>query len=305
MLLNCFYWLLNMSITATVAGGIVIILRMIKRIPRKVIMVLWTAPFLRLLIPFGLRFKFSLMNLVPDEFVRTVEVESYNSKIDLVCANSLRVAGSYHPISLPADVETIFYSLAYLWLIGFIVFVTGVVLSYRAVMREAGCSELYKDNLYCSEKAKSPYVYGIVHPKIILPDSDKGKNIEYIIRHESMHIRRRDNLRRLLCTIIVCVHWFNPFAWLFLRKFYIDLELSCDESVVKGLNMTERKAYANALVTYTERPAMLSSTFGGAPLKMRVERIISYKRHSKVAMSAFYVIASFVVVTLLTNSISI
>ena len=148
---------------------------------------------------------------------------------------------------------------------------------------------------------KRAAVYGIVRPKILLPMSYKGRN-DLIIAHEKMHIRRLDNLWRMLAFITVAVHWFNPLCWLFLKEFLADLELSCDERVLATLGADRTKEYASSLLESTQGTAVFASAFGGAKIRTRIENILSFKKMTWFSLMVFVSLISVIFYVLLTNA---
>jgi beta-lactamase regulating signal transducer with metallopeptidase domain len=148
----------------------------------------------------------------------------------------------------------------------------------------------------------SPAVYGIIKPRIVIPESYKEKNLEYIIRHEKTHIKRLDNLWRILGFVTASVHWFNPLSWVFLKAFLNDLELACDEMALAGLEKDERKKYAMTLLEASQSKSLLVSAFGGAKVRTRIENVLSYKKMTLVSATGFTLLILVIIFTLVTNA---
>lgn len=121
--------------------------------------------------------------------------------------------------------------------------------------------------------------------------------------HERKHIRRADNLRRVIAFVITSIHWFNPFTWIFLREYLTETELACDEAVLSGYDENERKRYALSLVNAAENREIFASAFGGAEIRVRISRILSYKKLSVFSLCAFAVLAVTVIYVLITNAV--
>ncbi len=134
-----------------------------------------------------------------------------------------------------------------------------------------------KIKLYQHEGIASPLVFGFIKPRIILPSKGKWDNLDIILLHELVHVKRWDNLWQLLSMLAVCIHWFNPFAWLFLYFYGRDRELACDEKVLRTLGIEHKKAYADALVQLVTGHHLLGSAFGHSSVKLRIVKIIAYK----------------------------
>ena len=284
------YWLINMSIAGAITGMAVLIIRRIRALPKRIAYVLWAVPLLRLWLPFGLDTKYSLMNILDDAAVKTVPVYEMPDMpmIKFSTANSIQQAESYFPLQYKTNVlEGIFTCAGVIWLSVLILLLLFFAYVYIDAMRR-------RDN-------SVPYVAGVIRPKVILPDVLSEEDKRYVLLHEMVHVKRGDNFWRIIALITCAIHWFNPFVWIFLKRFYEDLELACDEKVIKDLNDKERLCYANALLNCEEVRGAFVSGFGGAKTKRRIERIINYKSLTLFSAAAFIALAIAVAVTLLTN----
>lgn len=297
-----FYWILNMSITATFTGVVLLFLRKIKRIPRRMVFVLWAVPFLRMWVPVSIGSKYGLMEVLSHVGVKTVMV--YEGESPVTIMNSIGAADSYVPFAYKAGfLSDIFNTAFVLWLIGCAAFLGMLIFLYIGAKKELGYTTCWRSNIRLSEKISSPAVYGVFHPCIVMPVGYKDKEMTYILAHEKAHIRRLDNFWRLMGFVTVCVHWFNPFSWLFLKAFLEDMELSCDEMVLSGFDEKEKKAYAAALVDCAESRTSFASAFGGAKIHQRISHILSYKKLSLFSTLCFIVLAAAIAYALLTNGI--
>lgn len=126
----------------------------------------------------------------------------------------------------------------------------------------------------------------------------RGRLLDFVVAHETVHRRRCDNLWRVLALLVCCVHWFNPIVWWSLKRFFEDMELACDEAVVRGLNAADRKNYAIALLSAAKGRDLFVSAFGGAKLRVRVERVLSYRKLTLGAALCFAALTAAVVLTL-------
>ncbi|MDO4747898.1 MAG: M56 family metallopeptidase [Eubacteriales bacterium] len=173
---------------------------------------------------------------------------------------------------------------------------------YITTKHELKDSRHLRDNIYVSDKITSPVTYGIIRPRIILPKNYNDNDLKYILMHEQAHNKRLDNLWRIVAIVTACTHWFNPLSWLFLKVFLENLELACDEKVLKNSAEEDKKRYALTLINCAESKSLYASAFGGARVKVRIERILSYKKLSLFAVITFLVFASVIAYTLLTNA---
>lgn len=300
---DLFYWLFNMSIVGAVTGLAVVLIRLIKWIPRRWIVFLWAIPFLRFLIPLGIGGKYSLMSLLSRFATKTVVV--YEGELaDYTATNAIQAAKNYFPITYKVDLlADVFHYAALVWVIAAAALILAMGIMYAVTISELKDAEHLRGCIYCSPKITTPAVYGILRPRIILPAACRdSEDLVLIVLHERRHIRRLDNLWRMLAFLTAAVHWFNPAAWLFLKLYLADAELACDESVLSKLPTGEHKRYAHALLNAREGKAVFASAFGGAKVRTRIERILSYKRMTAASGTAFAALIAAIAYFLLTNA---
>lgn len=303
MLQEVFYWIFNMSITAVITGLLILPVRLIKRIPRRLTVFLWLVPFLRMTIPFGLNNPYSLMSLLSHITTKTIVVYQPADDVAFSMTNSVMAADSYFPITYKVNIlEKVFDVASVIWIIVFLAFFLMLTVIYITTLHEMKDATHLHDNIYLSDKLTSPAVYGMIKPRIILPLSYKEKDIELIILHEKMHIRRADNLWRMLAFLVVAAHWFNPLCWVFLKLFLEDLELSCDECVIVKLGEHRVKEYALSLLENGQSVTIFASAFGGAKIRTRIENILVFKKMTWFSLTAFIALIVAIFYTLLTNA---
>lgn len=299
---DVFYWLLNMSITASVTGLPILLIRRWKRLPRRLSVLLWAIPFLRMTLPFGLNSPYSLMSLVSSFTGKTLIVYRPAEGTALSMTNFVMQADSYFPITYKVSaLETVFLVASVIWLVFLALLLLILAVSYVKMCMDIRDAEHWKGRAYVSHRVKTPAVYGVISPKIILPVSYRQRDTELVLLHESMHIRSADNLWRLLASLIVAVHWFNPFAWWFLKEFLTDLELACDERVLLKIGERRKKEYALSLLE-SRAPAVFVSAFGGAKLRPRVEHILRFQTLTWASATVFLVLVGVMLHVLLTNA---
>mgnify|MGYP000869230701 FL=1 len=303
MLQEVFYWIFNMSITAALTGILVMFVRLIKKIPRRIVVFLWLVPILRMTVPLGLNSPYSLMTLLSKITTKTIVVFQPTEDISFSMMNSVMAANTYFPITYKVNIlDDIFGVASVIWIIVSLAILLMLIIIYFTTIHEIKDSTHLKDNIYLSEKVTSPAVYGIIRPKIILPLSYKDRDIELIIQHEKTHIRGLDNLWRMIAFMVVAVHWFNPLAWMFLRALLADLELSCDERVLVKLGADRSKEYATALLECRQGPTVFASAFGGARIRTRIENVLSFRKLTWISLVAFVALIGIIFYVLLTNA---
>ena len=303
MLGEIFYWIFNMSIAATICVMPLLLLRLIKKIPRRIFIWLWLVPFIRMCIPVGISSKYGIMALLSKFTTKTVTIVQIGDDSALTMMNHVMGANSYFPITYKVNLlEDLFNIASVVWLVVALAAILALAIIYFVTLGEVKDAKKLKDNIYISDNIKTPAVYGIIKPKIILPIEYQESELNYILMHENAHIKRKDNLVRLLAFIIVCLHWFNPFAWLLLKLLYSDIELACDESVLSNCDETERKEYAYTLLSTAEKTNVFAASFGGSKIRIRIENILSYKKISVFSIVAFSSLIIAVCYVLLTNA---
>ena len=296
------YWILNMSIVASLMGLIVMLIRKIKFIPRRVSVFLWIIPFLRMVLPVGLNSPYSLMSVL-SRLTRTVTVFEPADDISFSFSNTIKAADSYYPLTFKSNaLGTVFTVTGFIWIVAMLALLIALTLIYVSTKKAVADAVHFESNIYFSDKVDSPAVYGIIKPRIVIPESFKGKDLGYIIRHEKTHIKRLDNLWRILGFITASVHWFNPLSWVFLKAFLNDLELACDEMALAGLEKDERKQYAMTLLESSQSKSILVSAFGGAKVRTRIENVLSYKKMTAVSAVGFALLILVIICTLITNA---
>ena len=306
MLGEVFYWLFNMSLVASLAGLIVLGLRAIPRLPRRYACWLWLIPMVRMWIPVGMGSRWSLMTLISKLTTRTVVVWERDD-MSFAFTNVVMAANSYFPVTYRINLlEELFRMVAVIWLaVAAAILITFAVL-YVTTKRELRDAVCLRENIYLSGKVTSPALYGIFRPRIILPLGWESKDdLSLILAHEKAHARHGDNLWRVIAFVTAAIHWFNPLTWMFLRIALSDMELYCDERLLKHLDVDGKKAYAHALVNGAQNiheQALFASAFGGAKIRVRIDRILNYRRLSIGAVVCFTALILAIAYVLLTNS---
>ena len=298
-----FYWLFNMSMLGSLTGLVVLLVRLIRRIPRRYSVWLWLVPYIRFCVPLGLSSKWSLMTLISRITTRTVTVWEPANGIEFTITNTIMAANSYFPITYKVNMlEGVFNAAAVVWAIGAAAILTALAILYLATMREIKGARLLRENIYVSDRVKSPAVYGFFRPRIVLPEGYDEGALDYVLLHERAHIKYGDNPWRLLAFAVTALHWFNPLVWVFLRLLLGDMELACDERAVRKLDLTERKSYALALLSCAEGKSVFTAAFGGSRVRTRVENVLEFKKMTAASALLFAALIGAIAVALVTNA---
>jgi beta-lactamase regulating signal transducer with metallopeptidase domain len=265
---------------------------------------LWVIPLIRLVLPFGITSKYSLLTLVSNLATRTVVVYEGTKFIPkLSYTNTIMAANQYFPVEYKTNLlEGVFHVASIVWAIIAAAAVLTAILLYTFTKSEFKSAVLYKENIFISDRITSPALYGIVHPKIIIPYGLNEAALNYVIMHEKSHATRYDNLWRSVAVMICCIHWFNPICWLSMRYFFEDMELSCDSNVLRKLTDKEKKEYAYTILNAATQKNLFVAAFGGAKIKLRVENILSYRKLTIVSAFLFTALIVSIFIILVTNA---
>ena len=282
-----FLSIVNRSISASWVVIAVLILRFfLKRAPKWVNVLLWGIVAVRLVFPFSIE---SVLSLIPSaETIRPsimmdpapsvqTGVPAINHVINPVIGASFTPApgASANPLQLWIPVFT------GIWLAGVAVFFLYSAVSCWRLRRKICEAVILRDNIYQSEAVGSPFVLGIVEPKIYLPYRMDSREMEHVIAHERAHIRRRDHWWKPLGFLLLTVHWFNPLMWLSYVLLCRDIELACDEKVIQGMSKEQRADYTQALVSCSVNRRSIAAcplAFGEVGVKERVKSVMNYKK---------------------------
>ena len=305
MLSTIFYLMLNMSITASVIGFALVLLRSVKVAPRFGIYCLWSLVLIRLIVPFAFSSRISFFNFTGNLIKKVVEFQPYQNNDGLTISNAIGAANSYFPVVFKTDaLMSIFDTASVIWAIVAAAAIIAASVLYFLTGSELKKAELISERTYKSDMISSPLVFGVFRQKIIIPTalSYDEASLGYVMIHEKVHIKRHDNLWRIISVFIACIHWFNPFVWIFLRMFLSDMELACDTGAVKILSAEGRKEYARTLLNYgTGQRILMSTAFGRSKIKVRVMNVITYRKLTLFATIFSILFIAFIAAILLTN----
>ena len=322
-----FYFVLNMSIGGSVVILLVLALRAVRLFPRRYIYVLWALPFLRLVLPLAPSGPFSLWRLGERFIARVIPAGEIGNlpDIPLGAMNFVGAISTIEPGALPGipggvtrfagaaeaapisyrteALAAVFRTAGALWLVVACAALLTAAALYFITSSALKKSEHIGEKLYSNPLVSSPTLFGIFRPKIIFPTREEAESASpLVIAHEDVHIKRLDNLRRPLALAVACVHWFNPLAWVMLRAFYLDMELSCDEAVTSALDRADRGKYAAALLSFAGGGHfILPAAFGKSKVRVRVERVLKYKGLTAASSAALLIFLAAVAVALMTN----
>ena len=313
-----FLLMINMSITSSYVILFVIAARFfLKKAPKLFSYALWAIPFLRLVFPFSFESTFSLVSInreiIPENIVsgHTPPIQSAISTIDGAvnyipqAADSPLSSAFYLP--LPSEVNPIqrWISLgSTIWIIGLLLLLVLSVYSTIRLSRRLKSASLIRDNIYSADHIETAFVFGLLRPRIFLPCNLSQTEALYVIRHEEIHIRRLDHLVKFLASLIVSIHWFNPLVWLAFYLMGVDMELSCDESVINEMGYAARKDYSSSLLSLSTGKRRLVGSplaFSENNTKGRIKNILNYEKPKFWIVIVSIIFVAVLTVGLLSN----
>lgn len=295
---ECFTRILNMSLTASIVILVVLAARfLLRHAPKSVSYLLWAAVLFRLLCPFSISTAFSLFGLLQPNVTQTGALEYVSPEL----MNLQRPAEEDSPAAPPpagafktsGSPKSLLTAAALLWVCGLVVLLIYSVVALVRLRRRLVGAGLLRDNIYLADHITSPFVIGIVRAKIYLPSGLPEAEYPYIIQHEQYHIHRFDHVVKLLAFASLCIHWFNPLVWLAFVLSGKDMEMSCDEAVIRRMGETIRADYSASLLSLATGRKIFASTplaFGEGDTKSRIKNVMNYRKATPFAAAAGFAV---------------
>lgn len=311
-------WLkvLNQSISVSVVILAVLLVRgiIMRKLPKKYVFLLWAVVGIRLLIPVGVTTSINWFHTAPykvEQFTENnVEKEStaqkqkkaeYSGTTDEKEKSEVFSASSSHTEksqeSKKRSMENIFSQgkqgtvsekviqvTAYLWIGGMVLFGIWNVILYVRMKSHLQQAVLYQDNIFECDNIGSPFVMGLLHPRIYIPFRLRKEDLSYILKHEQYHIQRKDYFTKLVACILMGIYWFHPLVWVAYFYMVRDMEMSCDEYVVQAMGNEIKKEYSASLLAFATNTRGLSVgmlAFGESGTRKRVKHILKAKKSGK------------------------
>lgn len=310
MLTHLFISVLNMSLIASyviiVVGSIRLLL---KKAPKIFSYVLWGVVLIRLLCPFSFE---SIIGVLPNNTKPISEdiiyqqvpqvhtgINGLDSAINTVLPPAINPAESINPLQLWILIGS------YIWLMGIIVMLLFSIIQLIRLKRELIGVTPLRDNIYLADHMPSPFVIGLIKPKIYLPSDLSQSEQVFIIKHEQCHIKRFDPIIRIISYVALCIHWFNPLVWGAFILSGKDMEMSCDEAVMRSMDTDIRIAYASTLLKFAtgkKRIGATSLAFGEGETKSRIKNVVKYKKPIIGVSIILLTIISIIAIGLMSSS---
>ena len=307
-----FLTVLNMSAAASVVIAVVLLARLLlRKAPKKWSYLLWSVVAFRLCCPVTLRSVFSVFRLKPLQgtaataaadtaatqtstityIPRVTEAVSHVTPTAPVTpvtpaapvtpsAPVTSVAPATHATELAQSTPTLMWMMIWLWIAAMLVLIGYSIYSYIKMRRVVDDACLVRDNIFETDRIRTPFILGLIKPRIYIPTGLQGEQLDYVLAHEAFHLRRHDNIVKTFAFLLMAVHWFNPLVWLAFHLMSRDMEMSCDEAVL-GRREGANKMYSSALLSFaapSHFPAATPLCFGESSVKSRIRNALSWRK---------------------------
>lgn len=297
-----FIKLLNLSNQASILIVVVLLLRFIlNKSPKWMKCLLWALVAIRLVCPFSIE---SIFSLSPDAEVVSMDNYVGMPNIQSEAAGADRSVNEYAEIhdneAVTAEKKNTnpFHILSIIWSVGIVILAVYALGSCLKIWRRVKLSIRTTENIYICDRIESPFIFGIIKPRIYLPSGISEEQKESVIAHEQAHIKRLDHFWKPFGFCLLTVYWFNPLCWLAYILLCRDIELACDEKVIKNMDVTQKKIYSQVLLSFSESQKQILAcplAFGEVGVKERIRSILNYKK------PAFWIIAVAIVSMIVTS----
>lgn len=297
---NVFNTILDMSFSGSFVLLAVIVFRvLLKRAPKWVNFVLWSLVGIRLVLPFSIE---SVFSLIPKADLISQELSVPYSPVYVGETTGISNIGNVDTseIVTNSSVSSLdFWQISmFIWLVGIGAMITYMIISILLLKNKLNESVQIDNNIWECDRITSPFIFGFINPRIYLPCHISNNDKEYVIAHERAHIKRKDYLWKPLGFLILSVYWFNPLVWIGYILLCRDIELACDERVIREVGSESKKEYSNALIDCSTKKFAITAcpiAFGEVAVKSRVKNVLSYKK------PAFWVIIIGITACILTS----
>ena len=305
-----FLKVVNMSISAGWLVLAVLALRLVlKKAPKWVNVLLWGIVAIRLICPFSIESALSLIpsreTISPEIMMDwTPEISTGIAPLDRVVNPVISTSFAPQGMASANPLQILIPVAANLWLLGVIIMLAYTVVSYLSLRRKLRTAVILRKNIFQCETVSSPFVLGMVKPRIYLPYTMDGMNLKHVVAHEQAHIRRKDHWWKPLGFLLLTVYWFNPLMWVAYILLCRDIELACDEKVIAELGNEQRADYTQALVACAVNRRMIAAcplAFGEVGVKDRVKSIMNYRKPTFWIIVTALVVCVVVAVCFLTD----
>lgn len=303
-MVKIFLEILNLSIQGSLLILVAALIRiLLRKAPKWFHCLLWGLVAVRLICPFHME---SAMSLAPNAEIFSMDEQdsrlTVQSGIPFIdgTVNSDEQEASVLPVTTTeqeAGNQPV-YPVTLIWLGGIAILSAYAVGSYLRIHRRVNMSIRIRQNIYMCDRITTPFILGIIRPHIYVPSCMGEEQMESVILHERAHLKRGDHFWKPLAFGVLIIHWFNPFCWLAYRLFCRDIEMACDEKVIRYMNLEQKKQYSRDLLSFSQQGSLISAcplAFGEVGVKQRIKLILNYRKPS------FWVMIVAVVLIIVTS----
>lgn len=307
---DVFLYLANMSITASYLIAAVLVLRLIlKKVPKNLFLWLWALVGVRLALPISWE---SALSLIPESKpippdIALSPAPAITSGIPVIDhAVNPMIAENFTPAPVASanPLQIVLPLLCALWIVGVVGMLLYALVSFLRLSKKVRVSLRLRDNIYLCDHVPTPFLLGLVRPRIYLPSDMEPEHQRCVLRHEYAHLRHHDNWWKILGFLLLSVYWFHPLVWVSYILFCRDLEMACDERAVKNMSEEERRAYSYALLACAAPRHVISVcpvAFGENSVKSRIRNVLRFKKATVWVSILVFLIAAVTAICFLTN----
>jgi beta-lactamase regulating signal transducer with metallopeptidase domain len=302
-----------MSLTASYAALAVMLVRLlIKKAPKIFSYVLWSIVLFRLVCPISFESPLSLIpgkteaipyNIAVFQNPTVIKgIETVDNTVNDPVQSSFPTVNA---VAGPNSMDAVTEIASIIWLLGIAVLLGYGMMSYNRLKNRIFDATLVRDNIFETDRIETPFVLGLIKPRIYIPTGLASKELDYILKHEQTHIKRRDYVIKPIAFCAVVLHWFNPLMWFCYSLMSKDMEMSCDESVLKQSSEDIRINYSSSLLALSARASGLLSplAFGESNVKSRIKNVLNYKKPAFWIIVVAVVLVAAAAVSLISNPI--
>lgn len=306
---DAFLKLMNLSVTASyLIVGVLSLRLVLRKVPKTLTLWLWTLVGLRLSIPFPLESAFSLIpkgNPIPADIALSPApaIDSGIPVIDKAVNPVIAQSFTPDPLVSANPLQLLLPVLGLVWLLGIGVMLAYALVSYLRLRKRVSASLRLRDNICLCDHIPTPFLLGLVKPRIYLP-SDMAPELQtHVLRHEYAHLRHHDNWWKILGFLLLSVYWFHPLVWVSYLLFCRDLEMACDERAVSDLSEEDRKAYSCALLACAAPKHSLTVcpvAFGEGSVKHRIRNVLMLHKTARWVIALVLMLAGITAICFFT-----
>lgn len=311
MLDRLFLQVLDMSLTASYVILFILLVRIVlQKAPKIYSYALWSIALFRLICPWSFESDFSLFTIRDTAVQQLQSYPGLPTMLDSVRTYDIVPNGNTVVPTRAVDTFSGLFvenMITVLWLIGIVILLIYSIVTLFKLKKQLRGAVCEKDNIYLSKNLSTPFVMGVIRPKIYLPQFLSGVEKGYILLHEQTHIRRLDHVVKLVSFFVLCIHWFNPLVWAAFFYSSKDMEMSCDETVIKKLGNGVKKEYSSSLLSLATGRRIVGGTplaFGEGDVKRRIKNVLHYKKPALWMAAAVLIAVLSLSVGLMTNPLS-